>query len=255
MTLNRASIDVNSDVGERPSALADGSERRLLQLVSSANIACGGHAGTAESMRLVVDLCLSLGVSIGAHPAYPDRSGFGRTKIDISSSVLGASIGEQIESLVIVARRAGATVHHVKPHGALYNAAVKDPELSMIIASAAAAIDRNFILVGLAGSTMVDMWRTAGFAVAEEAFADRRYESDGTLRPRSSDNALITNPDEAAEGVLTLVRDSEIVAFDGTRLAVNAQTVCIHSDTLNAVALAQSIHFALLRAGIAVRPF
>lgn len=254
MTFKHASIDLNSDVGERPTALLDGSERRLLQLVSSANIACGGHAGDSESMKLVVDVCLSLGVSVGAHPSYPDRKGFGRAKINISPSALAESISEQIRSLIVVARNAGAAVRHVKPHGALYNEAVKNPELSMIIASAVVAVDKNLILVGLAGSTMLDVWKKEGFAVAGEAFADRHYESDGTLRPRSSENALITNPDEAVERVLTLVRYGELCETDGTRFDVDAQTLCIHSDTENAIAIARSIRTGLLNAGIAIKP-
>lgn len=254
MTFHGACIDLNSDVGERPSALLDGSERRLLQFVSSANIACGGHAGDADSMKRVVGLCLSLGVSIGAHPSYPDRLGFGRAKIDISPSALATSISRQVESLLAVAQTAGASVRHVKPHGALYNAAVNNTELSMTIANAVAAVDKNLILVGLAGSKMLEVWRAAGFHVAGEAFADRRYESDGTLRPRSSDNSLVTNPDEAMERVLTLVRDGKISAVDGTLFSVDAQTVCLHSDTENAVTIAESIRAGLRNAGIAVQP-
>jgi 5-oxoprolinase (ATP-hydrolysing) subunit A len=255
MTLHGACIDLNVDVGERPLALLDGSERRLLQFVSSANIACGGHAGDVESMKRVVELCLSLGVSIGAHPSYPDRLGFGREKIDISPSALATSISRQIESLVVIAQNSATSVRHVKPHGALYNAAVNNAELSMTIANAVAAIDKKLILVGLAGSKMLEVWRDAGFTVAGEAFADRRYESDGTLRPRSSDNALVTNPDEATERVLTLVRDGKISAVDGTLFSVDAQTVCLHSDTENAITLAESIRAGLRSAGVAVQPF
>lgn len=253
--LHRTSIDLNSDVGERPSALVDGSEHQLLRFVSSANIACGGHAGDAESMKRVVDICLSLGVSIGAHPSYPDRTGFGRAKIEMGGTPLAESISEQIDSLIVIARHAGATVRHVKPHGALYNTAVKDPELSDTIARAVAAIDRNLVLVGLAGSKMLEVWRAAGFIVAGEAFADRRYESDGALRSRSSEGALITNPDEAVGRVLTLVRDGEICEADGTRFPADAQTVCIHSDTENAIAIAQSVRSGLLGVGIDVKPF
>jgi len=254
MIFKRASIDLNCDVGERPSAIIDGSERRLLQFVSSANIACGGHAGDAETMKRVIDLCVELGVSIGAHPSYPDRAGFGRSKIDISPAALAESISKQIESLVVLTHNAGAAVRHVKPHGALYNAAVNDRELSMTIANAVATIDRRFVLVGLAGSGMLDVWRKAGFIVAAEAFADRRYQSDGRLRSRSLGNALITNPDEAVHRVLTLVRDGEILEADDTRLVVDAQTVCIHSDTENAIAIAQSIHAGLLSARITIKP-
>ncbi len=255
MISHRTSIDINCDVGERPAALVDGSERQLLEFVSSANIACGGHAGDRDSMKLVVDLCVLLGVSIGAHPSYPDRAGFGRARIEIDASGLKASIQEQVTSLMNVARAAGTRIHHVKPHGALYNAAVKDPEVASVIASAVLSVDRRLLLVGLAGSGMLRVWRDAGLSVVGEAFADRQYEADGTLRPRSFADALIVDPDEAARRVLGLVCEGEIVAVGGKRLTVDAQTICIHSDTENAIALARSIHAGVLSAGIAVKPF
>ena len=255
MGLNRSAVDLNSDVGERASALLDGSEEQLLRLVSSANIACGGHAGDTASMKAVVTMCLACGVSIGAHPGFPDRAHFGRTKIDIPASKLEASVREQVESLLDISAGIGATVRHVKPHGALYNAASKDRLFAEIIANAISSVDRNLVLVGLAGSLMLDVWRSAGFAVVGEAFADRRYEPDGTLRSRSLGDALITNPDDAATQVGGIVCDGVVVAVDGSRLTVRAQTICIHSDTENAIALASRIRAHLLGAGVTIEPF
>jgi len=255
MDLNRNTVDLNSDVGERPSALLDGSEEQLLRIVSSANIACGGHAGDTASMKAVVMMCLAGGVSIGAHPGFPDRAHFGRTKIDISASRLEASVREQVENLIEISAEIGATVRHVKPHGALYNAAIKDRWFAQIIADAVSSVDRNLVLVGLAGSLMLDVWRSAGFTVVAESFADRRYEADGTLRSRSLGDALITDPDAAATQAAGIVCDGVVVAVDGSRLAVQAQTICIHSDTENAIALASRIRARLHDAGVAIKPF
>ncbi len=241
MVSGRNTVDLNSDVGERASALLDGSEEQLLHLVSSANIACGGHAGDAASMKAVVTMCLACGVSIGAHPGFPDRARFGRTTIDIPASKLEASLREQVEGLLNVSAGIGATVRHVKPHGALYNAASKDRSFAEIIANAISSVDKNLVLVGLAGSLMLDVWRSAGFTVVGEAFADRRYEPDGTLRSRSLGDALITNPDHAATQAGGIVCDGVVVAVDGSRLAVQAQTICIHGDTENAIVLASRI--------------
>jgi UPF0271 protein len=255
MGSSRNTVDLNSDIGERASALLDGSEEQLLRLVSSANIACGGHAGDAASMKAVVKMCLARGVSIGAHPGFPDRSRFGRTKIDIPASRLEASVREQVESLLDVSAGIGATVRHVKPHGALYNAAINDRRFAQIIANAIFSIDRNLVLVGMAGSLMLDVWRSAGFTVVGEAFADRRYEPDGTLRSRSLGDALILDPDDAATQAERIVCDGVVVAVDGSRLAVQAQTICIHGDTENASALALKIRARLLGAGVTVEPF
>lgn len=248
-------IDLNSDVGESPASLADGSEDRLLRLVSSANIACGGHAGDTASMKAVIRLCLVHGVSIGAHPSYPDRSGFGRTKINISEADLKASISDQVGDLMAVAAGLGASVRHVKPHGALYNAAVRNAELAALIADAVYAVDRHLVLVGLAGSAMLEEWKRAGFATVGEAFADRRYEPDGTLRSRKLADALIINPDEAARQALSIAHDGLILAADGSRLTIEAQTICIHGDTANAVSIASGVRNKLHHAGITVAPF
>ena len=255
MSLSTTHIDLNSDVGEFPAAMADGSEDRLLRLVSSANIACGGHAGDDSSMRDVVRLCVIHGVSIGAHPSYPDHAGFGRTRIEISKPDLEASIKEQIERLLVVAGRSGTTVRHVKPHGALYNAATHNAELAEIIANAVSSVNRVLVLVGLAGSAMLEVWKAAGFTVIAEAFADRRYEPDGTLRSRALADALIVDPVEAARQAISIARDGVALASDGSRLKIDAQTICIHGDTANASAIASEVRDQLEQAGISVAPF
>jgi UPF0271 protein len=253
MTLYKTWIDMNADVGERPSALIDGSEDQLLRLVSSANIACGGHAGDESSMRAVARLCLDHSVAIGAHPGYPDRAGFGREEIEMDAADLEKSIKEQVERLVAIATNLSTSVRHVKPHGALYNVAAKNPDLAATIARAVSRIDRRFILVGLAESVMLDVWRSAGFAVIGEAFVDRRYEADRSLRARAFSDSLITNPSEAAQQALSIARDGEILAIGGKRLAVKAQTLCVHSDTEGAATIASEIRRRLNDAGIGVR--
>jgi UPF0271 protein len=255
MSLLTTRIDLNSDVGEFPAALVDGSEDRLLRLVSSANIACGGHAGDVSSMRAVVRFCLAHRVAIGAHPAYPDRAGFGRTRIEISDSDLKASIKQQVESLMTVAGDLGATVRHVKPHGALYNAAVRNADLAATIADAVSDVDRRLILVGLAGSVMIKVWKDAGFATVGEAFADRRYEPDGTLRSRTFADALITDPAEAGQQAFSIAHDGMVRVSDGSLLSVEAQTICIHGDTPNAASIASEVRSRLNHAGISITPF
>ena len=248
-------IDINADVGERTEALLDGSEERLLRIVASANIACGGHAGDVASMGAVVKLCRSLGVSIGAHPAYPDKQGFGRSRLNMPLSELESSLVEQISSLLEIASLCGATIHHVKPHGALYNSAATDKDLALAIARAVAVVDRNLVLVGLAGSLMLDIWRGFGFSVIAEAFADRRYEADGALRSRALPDAVIVDPLEAAAQALLIVKEGVVMSVDGTAIRVDAQTLCIHGDTSNAVLIAGAVRRALEQSGVALRSF
>jgi UPF0271 protein len=245
-------IDINADVGERPGALLDGSEERLLRLVTSANIACGSHAGDASSMLAVVKMCLSLGVSIGAHPGYPDKAGFGRSRLPIPPSELERSLVRQLVSLIEVASLCGATVRHVKPHGALYNAAMSDGDLASTIARAVAAVDPGLKLVGLAGSPALDLWRGLGFTVVAEAFADRRYEADATLRSRSFPDALIVDPDEAAKQVLLILLDGCVISVDGSKARVAAQSICIHGDTPGAHLIASVVRKELQRSGVTV---
>ena len=218
---------LNSDVGERPEALRDGSEEELLRLLDWANIACGGHAGDDESMAQVIGLCRKHGVEVGAHPGYPDRERFGREALDLAPEAISRFVFEQVRALDAIGRAQGLPVHHVKPHGALYNQAAVDPAVAHAIAEGVRRWKPEALLVGLAGSDMLRVWQELGFAVAPEIFADRRYEPDGSLRPRRFPDALIANPEEAAEQV--------------RRRGAGAVTVCVHGDTPNAVAIARAV--------------
>src|SRR5436309_10503407 len=190
-------IDLNCDMGELPEAVADGTQEALLRSITSASVACGGHAGDDRTMRITVEQALRAGVAVGAHPGYPDRENFGRLELKMSADAVADSVCEQVRTLAEVAAKCGAKLVHVKPHGALYNQAVKDRKLTEAIAKGVAQYGKNLVLMGLAGSLMLDVFREAGFAVAAEAFADRRYEPDGTLRSRKFENALIREPVEA----------------------------------------------------------
>ncbi|MEK6755358.1 MAG: 5-oxoprolinase subunit PxpA [Bacteroidota bacterium] len=250
----QTTIDLNSDVGERPEALVDGREEELIRNITSANIACGGHAGDTVTISKVIELCKNYGVGIGAHPSYPDRTNFGRIEMNLSPEEIVRCVSEQVGVLVRLVSKAGCRARHVKPHGALYNAAAKNPAIAAAIARGVRNVDNALILLGLAGSTMLDVWRAEGFTVVGEAFADRRYEPDGTLRSRRFPDALITDPEEAAQQALRMVRDGTVTAVDGTRLSLNAQTLCIHSDTHNAVAIARAVRARLLKRGFLIKP-
>ena len=245
-------IDLNCDMGEIPEAIADGTQEALMRSVTSANVACGGHAGDAETMRTTIEQAIRAGVAIGAHPGYPDRENFGRLELKMAAKEVADSVFEQVRALADVAESCGAPVVHVKPHGALYNQAVRNRELARAIADGVARWRRDVVLVGLAGSPMLDVFREAGFVVAAEAFADRRYEPDGTLRSRKFDDALIRNPKEAARQALGMVERGTVMASDGSEVEVVAQTICIHGDTPGATKIAEEVARALRQGGIAL---
>jgi UPF0271 protein len=267
-------IDLNCDLGELPQAIADGTQEALLRSITSANIACGGHAGDERTMKTTIEQALRAGVAIGAHPGYPDRANFGRLELKMPPDKLAESVCEQILALAKIAEVCGARIVHVKPHGALYNQAVKNRELAEAIAEGvkkavadvAAALRRcssalrpcrclseDVVLVGLAGSPMLDVFREAGFAVAAEAFADRNYEPDGTLRSRKFEDALIRDPKEAARQALGIAERGVVIASDGSEVAVDAQTLCIHGDTPGAVKIAAAVSRTLREAGIMLK--
>jgi UPF0271 protein len=248
--MNSPRIDLNADVGEIPAALVDGSEARLVRVVTSVNVACGGHAGNAASMAALVSIAHRLGVAIGAHPSYPDPANFGRETMRISASDLQASITAQVETLIDVAHAQGARVRHVKPHGALYNAAATDANIAATIARALEEWRSDLILVGLAGAKGLAIWREAGFRVAGEAFADRRYEPDGSLRSRRHADALVADPKAAAQQALDIAAGRGAVAVDGQRVALAPETLCVHGDTPNACAIAQAVRSTLEVHGI-----
>jgi UPF0271 protein len=243
-------IDLNCDMGEMPEAIADGTQEALMRSITSANITCGAHAGDEETMRLTIEQALRFGVAVGAHPGYADRENFGRLELKMSAAEVANSVYEQVRALAEVAESCGVRVVHVKPHGALYNQAVKDRELAGAIADGVARWNRQVVLVGLAGSLMLEVFRGAGFAVAAEAFADRRYEPDGTLRSRKFEDALIRDPESAARQALGMVERGVVRASDGSDVAIAPQTICIHGDTPGAPAIAAEVARVLRESGV-----
>jgi UPF0271 protein len=248
-------IDLNCDMGELPEAIADGTQEALMGSISSANVACGGHAGDERTMRTTIEQALRWKVAIGAHPGYPDRANFGRLELKMPALKVADAVFEQVRALAEIAGACGARLVHVKPHGALYNQAVRDRVLAEAIANGVTRWGKDVVLVGLAGSPMLDVFCEAGFAVAAEAFADRRYEPDGTLRSRRFENALIRNPAEAGRQALSIVERGTVIASDGSRVAVNAQTICIHGDTTGAREIAATVAQTLRQAGVEVGAF
>jgi len=248
-------IDLNCDMGELPEAIVDGTQEALLRSITSVNVACGGHAGDERTMRTTIEQALRAGVAIGAHPGYPDRENFGRLELKMPPEAVADSVCEQVRALAAIAATCGAKLVHVKPHGALYNQAVRHRGLAEAIAQGVALWSRDVVLVGLAGSPMLDVFRNAGFAVAAEAFADRRYEPDGTLRSRKFEDALIRNPEEAAWQALGIVERGVVLASDGSEVSVDAQTLCIHGDTPGAPEIAATVARTLRAAGVRLGAF
>lgn len=252
--MSEITIDINSDIGELPDAIANGTEEKIMRLLTSANIACGGHAGDEQTMEITVGLAKKLGVGIGAHPGYPDRENFGRTEMEMMPEALEASVREQIAALQKVAKRHGVPVVHVKPHGALYHAANNSKAAAEAISRAALACDPKLIMVGQSGSNALRWYAGMGLETVAEAFADRAYESDGTLRNRKLPGALMQPAERAAEQGVGIAARGEIITIDGQRLAVAAQTICIHSDTPGAPDIARALREHLQAAGVKVAP-
>jgi UPF0271 protein len=246
-------MDLNCDMGELPEAIADGTQESLMASLTSVNIACGGHAGDEHTMRTTVEQALRWKLAIGAHPGYPDRANFGRLELKLPAKEIADSVYEQVRALAEVAARCGARLAHVKPHGALYNQAVSNRELAGAIAEGVARWSRDVMLMGLAGSPMLDVFRGAGLAVAAEAFADRRYEPDGTLRSRKFEDALIRDPKAAAKQALGIAERGVVISVDGTEVAIDAQTICIHGDTPGSPAIAAAVAQTLRKAGVSLQ--
>ena len=247
-------IDLNCDMGEIPEAIADGTQESLMPSLTSVNIACGGHAGNEQTMRTTIQQALRWKLAIGGHPGYPDRANFGRFELKMSPQTVADSVFEQLRTLAKIAESCNAAIGHVKPHGALYNQAVRDLELARAIADGVARWNNRVVLMGLAGSAMLEVFEKTGFAVAEEAFADRRYEPDGSLRSRKFEDSLLRNPVDAARQALRIVEQNSVIASDGTEVALQAQTICIHGDTPGAPQIAAAVASALKSAGVALRP-
>jgi UPF0271 protein len=245
-------IDLNCDMGELPEAIADGTQEALMTSITSVNVACGGHAGDERTMKTTIEQALRWKLAIGAHPGYADRANFGRVELKLPAETIASSVFEQVRALAEIAAGCGARLAHVKPHGALYNQAVRNRELALAIAEGVARWGREVVLVGLAGSPMLYVFRKAGFAVAAEAFADRRYEPDGTLRSRKFEDALIRDPADAGRQAMSIVERGAVTACDGTEVCVDAQTICIHGDTPGAAKIAAAVARTLREAGVAL---
>ncbi|WP_324724385.1 5-oxoprolinase subunit PxpA [Lelliottia sp. JS-SCA-14] len=229
-------VDLNADLGE-----GCGSDAELLTLVSSANIACGFHAGDAQTMRESVREALKNGVAIGAHPSFPDRENFGRTAMNLPPETVYAQMLYQIGALAAIARAEGGQLRHVKPHGMLYNQAAKDAQLADAIARAVHDVDSGLILVGLAGSELIRVGERYGLATREEVFADRGYRADGSLVPRSEPGALIADEEQALAQTLEMVQRSQVKSISGEWATVHAQTVCLHGDGEHALEFARRL--------------
>jgi 5-oxoprolinase (ATP-hydrolysing) subunit A len=246
-------IDLNCDMGEMPQAVTDGRQEALMRYVSSANIACGGHAGDVEMMRKTVEQALRCGVVVGAHPSYEDRANFGRQELQLGSEEIADLVYRQILAFERIVTKCGGSINHVKAHGALYNQAARNPEIARAIAEGVRRWRSDAVLVGMANSAMLEEFRSKGFPVAAEAFADRRYERDGSLRARKFADAVFHDPAQAAEQALHIVEQGSVVAADGTVVPLVARTICIHGDTPGAVEIAVEVYRCLRKAGIGIR--
>ena len=241
-------MDLNADVGEGAP-----DDEALLDVVTSASVACGGHTGDADTMRRTVTAAAARGVVVGAHPSYPDRAGFGRRPLDLEPARAAAAVARQVDALDAVARACGVGVRYVKPHGALYHRMAEDEACARAVAEVVGAGGR--VLVCLAGSAGAQAARECGVTVVTEGFADRGYEADGRLTPRQERGALHTEPDEVARRALAIARGQPVAARDGSALVVQASSICVHGDTPGAGALARHVRRALEAGGVIVAPF
>jgi 5-oxoprolinase (ATP-hydrolysing) subunit A len=251
--MNTVSIDINADLGESPESLANGADYELMRHITSASIACGGHAGDAWTMERTLELAKELGVAAGAHPGYPDPANFGRVEIAMAVDELETSVCEQIAALSRVADKLSVRLNHVKPHGALYHAVNHRHEVALAIGRAVMTVDSNLILVGQAGSVCLDSWRGLGLRCAKEAFADRMYERGGALRQRKFPGALLEDPERAARQAVDIAVRHRINLDDGSELCLMVQTLCIHSDTPGAATIARAVSERLKAAGVQIR--
>lgn len=250
-----ANIDINSDLGESFGAWAMGDDVSMLSIVTSANIACGFHAGDPAGILSVLKEAAKRGVSVGAHIGYRDLVGFGRRNMDPSSTELVGDTIYQIGALQGLAKAAGTRVRYVKPHGALYNTIANDARQAYDVITGIKAVDPSFALLALSGAPIVEQARAAGLTVVCEAFADRAYNADGSLVSRRLPGAIIHDPKAIAERMLRLVAEGRITAVDGTDIELEAQSICVHGDTPAAVAIARALREALATNGVDLKPF
>lgn len=233
-------IDINCDTGE-----GIGNESLLMPYINSANIACGYHAGDTAIMEEVVGLCLLHNVRIGAHPSFPDRENFGRTEMQLPPGEIYRLVTDQLELLNRIVVQKGGSLRHVKPHGALYNMAAKQSPIAHAIVRAVKDFDPSLICYGLSGSVMIDIANEAGLQTANEVFADRTYQPDGSLTPRAMPNALISDGTIMLQQVMKFARENKVMTVTGEEICIKADTICIHGDGVHAVQFAKAIHKAL----------
>ncbi len=243
-------LDLNADLGE-----GEGTDQALLDVVTSCNVACGGHAGDRHSMRKTVLAAAERAVAVGAHPAYPDREGFGRRSGFLPPAALSEPLTRQIEVFAGVAAEAGVPVRHVKPHGALYNDAARDRDVADAVCAPIASIDRSLLLVGPPGSALEDAAAALGIGFVREGFVDRAYTREGRLVPRNQSGAVLTGQAAVIAQALSIACESSVHDVAGAKIALEADTLCIHGDTPGAVILARAVREALLEAGVRLQAF
>ncbi len=232
-------VDLNSDLGEGAAFDAD-----IIPLITSANVACGFHAGDSDIMAATIRLCEENNVAFGAHPGYPDKENFGRTNMDVTPQQVYNMTLCQLGSLAAMAKAQGTRLQHVKPHGAMYNMAAKNPELSMAIANAVKDFDDSIILLALSGSEMITAAKKTGIKYASEVFADRAYEADGTLRARKLEGSMITDENEAISRVIRMVKEGKVTAYTGEDVSLEAHSVCVHGDSPKALDFVKALNKA-----------
>lgn len=250
-----ASIDLNSDLGEGYGAWSMGDDAAMLAVVSSANIACGFHAGDPAGIFRTIKAAAEKNVVVGAHVSYPDRVGFGRRDLDVTREDLMADVIYQIGALKGLAQSVGTSVIYVKPHGALYNRIANDAVQGQAVIDAIKAVDPSLVLMGLANAPILELARQSGLAVVAEAFADRAYTPDGQLVSRREAGAVLHDAEKIAQRMVQLARDGTLEAIDGSVISINAQSICVHGDSLGAVAIAQQIRQRFEAEGIDIRSF
>lgn len=248
-----ASIDLNCDMGESYGAWEMGNDAELMNYVSSINVACGFHAGDASTIVKTIQMAQKKGVSIGAHPSFPDLQGFGRRAMSLSTQEIFDIVLYQVSALKGICEAFGVKLHHVKPHGALYNLAAKDVKTAEAIAEAVKTIDSTLVFYGLSGSFLITEARKLGLKTANEVFADRTYQSDGTLTPRNQQNALIESTEKSLNQVLQMIQTKEVTTVTGENIPITAETVCIHGDGKNAVSFAKTIFQSLQEKSIEIK--
>ncbi len=245
-------VDLNADVGESFGIYTIGNDELLLRYVTSANIACGFHAGDPCVMRSTVRLAGRAGVAIGAHPGFPDLAGFGRREINVRAEEICDQVLYQIGALSAIAKAEGLRLQHVKPHGALYNMSVRRADVADAIAGAVASFDESLVVIGLPGSELALAAARFELRFAAEAFADRSYEADGSLTPRDQPGAVLTHPAAAVDRAIRMVRERKVEARSRELVSINAETICVHGDTPDSAALAAAVREGLESAGVTV---